>query len=271
MDPTRAEEAATSFQETEREGQRAPRPSEREPLSGVPTRHAHYWTGVTELRVDTTPFNPDWDAAPTGGCALKMEKGRHYVFAQDENGRMVGALKEEVIDRLCDRYAESAGTDHTDRGHTPESGARRRSFGEREPQLGKIYGFVTEIVLLLKRYSCKEEEEVKKSALQNHWILPPEIMQALQEAFGIQAEVFASPLNVHRHTATSCSKFDRDKIFGSKGSAWDTHWGELGSFEFNPEYTAMDLDKALQEALMSTMARSPVLGVVTVMSVIDYT
>ncbi|KAK3281254.1 hypothetical protein CYMTET_10944 [Cymbomonas tetramitiformis] len=217
MDPTWAAEAATSFREAEHEKQRAPRLGRREPLSGVPTRHAHYWPGVTGLQVDTTPFNPDWDATPTGGCTLKMEEGRHYVFAHDEKGRMVGALKGEVIDRLYDRYAESAGTDHTDQGHTPEGGARRRAFEGREPQLGRIYGFATEIVLLLKSYSCEEEEEIKKSALQNHWTLPPEIMQALQEAFGIQAE-------------------------------------------FNPEYTAKDLDKAPQEALMSIMARSPVLG-----------
>ncbi|KAK3274938.1 hypothetical protein CYMTET_16909 [Cymbomonas tetramitiformis] len=161
---------------------------------------------------------------------------------------MVGALKEEVLDRLYDRYVASTGTNNTDQAHTPARGERRRSFEEQEPQLGTIHGLATEIVLLLKRYSCEEEEEVKKTALQNHWTLPPEIMQARQEAFGIQAEVFPSPLKVHSHTATYRSKFDRDTIFGSKGSAWDTHWGELGAFEFNPEYTTVDLDRALQEA-----------------------
>ncbi|KAK3233308.1 hypothetical protein CYMTET_56390 [Cymbomonas tetramitiformis] len=206
-------------------------------------RPLQYWPGVTKLKIGTEPFNPDWDAAPTGRCTLTIEEGRDHVFAHDERGKMVGALKEEVLDRLSDRYVAS-----TDQAHTPVGEARRRSFEEQEPQLGAIHGFATEIVLLLKRHSCEEEEEeeVKKTALQNHWTLPPEIMQALQEAFGIQAEVFASPLNVHSHMATYCSKFDRDTIFGSKGSAWDTQWGELGAFEFNPEYTAVDLDRALQ-------------------------
>ncbi|KAK3262048.1 hypothetical protein CYMTET_29078 [Cymbomonas tetramitiformis] len=207
------------------------------------------------LNIDTEPFNPDWDAAPSGKCTLTTETGRHHVFAHDERGKLVGALKEEVLDRLYDRYVAATGTSSTDQTHTRAGEARRRSFEEREPQLGTIHGFATEAVLLLKRYSCEEEEEVKKTALQNHWTLPPEIIQALQEAFGIQAEVFASPLNVHSHTATYCSKFDRDKIFGSKGSAWDTHWGELGAFEFNPEYTAADLDKALQEARLSGVTK----------------
>eukprot|EP00854_Cymbomonas_tetramitiformis_P008567 gene8567-biopygen8692 len=261
MDLSQAEQAADSFHNREREDQQARRPTEREPLSGTPTKHAHYWPGVTKLNIDTEPFNPDWDVAPSGGCTLTTEEGRHHVFAHDERGKMVGALKEEVLDRLYDRYVAATGTDSTDQIHTQAGEERRRSLEEREPQLGTVHGFATEIVLLLKRYSCEEEEEVKKTALQNHWTLPPEIMQALQEAFGIQAEVSVSPLNVHSHTATYCSKFDRDKIFGSKGSAWDTHWGELGAFEFNPEYTAADLDRALQEALMSTMAKTPVLGV----------
>ncbi|KAK3262202.1 hypothetical protein CYMTET_28928 [Cymbomonas tetramitiformis] len=93
-----------------------------------------------------------------------------------------------------------------------------------------IFGFATEITLLLKRYSCEEDEDSKSSALHNHWTLLPEIMKALQQAFGIPAEAFASPLN-------------------------------LGSFECNPEYTAQDLDKALCGALMSTAADSPVLGI----------
>ncbi|KAK3265738.1 hypothetical protein CYMTET_25594 [Cymbomonas tetramitiformis] len=261
INPSQAERETDMFHNKEREEQQARSPTEREPLSGTPTRHAHYWPGVTKLNIDTEPFNPDWDAAPSGKCTLTTETGRHHVFAHDERGKMVGALKEEVLDRLYDRYVAATGTSSTDQTHTRAGEERRRSFEEREPQLGTIHGFATEVVLLLKRYSCEEEEEVKKTALQNHWTLPPEIMQALQEAFGIQAEIFASPLNVHSHTATYCSKFDRDKIFGSKGSAWDTHWGELGAFEFNPEYTAADLDKALQEALMSTMAKTPVLGV----------
>ncbi|KAK3232694.1 hypothetical protein CYMTET_56964 [Cymbomonas tetramitiformis] len=146
IDPSQAEQAAASFHNGEREEQQGQRPKEREPLSGTPTRHAHYWPGVTKLKIDTEPFNPDWDAAPTG------------------------------------RYVASTGTDSTDQAHTPAGEARRRSFEEQEPQLGAIHGFAT-------------------------------------------------------------------------------YWEELGAFEFNLEYTAMDLDRALQEALMSTMAKSPVLGV----------
>eukprot|EP00854_Cymbomonas_tetramitiformis_P033796 gene33796-43555_t len=56
---------------------------------------------------------------------------------------MVGALKEEVLDRLYDRYVASTGTDSTDQAHTPAGEARRRSFEEQEPQLGAIHGHHT--------------------------------------------------------------------------------------------------------------------------------
>eukprot|EP00854_Cymbomonas_tetramitiformis_P001388 gene1388-biopygen1238 len=87
---------------------------------------------------------------------------------------------------------------------------------------------------------------------QNHWTMPPEILRALQEAFGLSTEVFASPLNVHQDTTRYYSKYERNRIFGSWGSAWEAKWGAMGAFQFNPECTLEDLKKALSHAIAAT-------------------
>eukprot|EP00854_Cymbomonas_tetramitiformis_P001419 gene1419-biopygen1281 len=77
----------------------------------------------------------------------------------------------------------------------------------------------------------------------------------------ISTEVFASPLNVHHDTTKYFSKYERDRIFGSWGSAWEADWGTMGAFQFNPEYTPEDLKKALSFAIAATSTEAPVFGV----------
>eukprot|EP00854_Cymbomonas_tetramitiformis_P003192 gene3192-biopygen3141 len=72
-----------------------------------------------------------------------------------------------------------------------------------------------------------------------------------------RTELFASPLNVHHNTTTYYAKYDRDKVFGARGSAWTTNWVKLGAYQFNPEYTQQDLKKALDFAIAATTTQDP--------------
>eukprot|EP00854_Cymbomonas_tetramitiformis_P003699 gene3699-biopygen3634 len=125
----------------------------------------------------------------------------------------------------------------------------------------RVSTFEEEIGHLLIRYSSKEEKEERKKNLQNHWTFPAQMQRALQQAFGITTELFASPLNVHHNTTTYYAKYDRDKVFGARGSAWTTNWMKLGAYQFNPEYTPQDLKKALDFAIAATTTQDPVFGV----------
>eukprot|EP00854_Cymbomonas_tetramitiformis_P005859 gene5859-biopygen5885 len=87
------------------------------------------------------------------------------------------------------------------------------------------------------------------------------MQRALQQAFGISAENFASPLNVHHNTTKYVAKYERDKVFGARGSAWATNRMKLGAYQFNPEYTPQDLKKALDFAIAATTTQEPVFGV----------
>ena len=70
--------------------------------------------------------------------------------------------------------------------------------------------------------------------LRNHWTMPAEFMSAIvHQGLGADTEVFASPLNVHPDTTYYYSKYERDKVFGSEGDAYQGLWS--GVYEFNPE------------------------------------
>eukprot|EP00854_Cymbomonas_tetramitiformis_P034019 gene34019-biopygen3761 len=88
------------------------------------------------------------------------------------------------------------------------------------------------------------------------------MMEAVEEAMGARTEAFASPLNVHKNTTkTYYSQYPRDSVFGAVGSAWEAQWEQLGAYQFNPEYTAEDLYRALKKAINATKTAEPVLGV----------
>eukprot|EP00976_Prorocentrum_cordatum_P015181 304995-Prorocentrum_minimum.AAC.1 len=58
-----------------------------------------------------------------------------------------------------------------------------------------------------------------------HWTLPQSFMSnVVLNGLNTHTEMFASPLNVHIDTHTYFSKYDRDKVFGAKGNAYDVKW-----------------------------------------------
>jgi hypothetical protein len=122
--------------------------------------------------------------------------------------------------------------------------------------------FERELVALAIRYSGKSGSG-KEKWFRNHWTVPGGLMSAFRKALGITVEIFASPLNVHFDSVAYCSAFERDKLFGSLGSAWDFAWAGGGHrvFEFNPEYEHDDLKRALKWAIVTAEStEEPVVG-----------
>ena len=122
--------------------------------------------------------------------------------------------------------------------------------------------FERELIALAVRYSGKSGDG-KEKWFRNHWTVPKGVMSAFRVALGITIEIFASPLNVHFDTVAYCSAFERDKLFGSLGSAWDYVWAGGGHnvFEFNPEYESDDLKRALKWAVATAEGTDePVVG-----------
>ena len=75
--------------------------------------------------------------------------------------------------------------------------------------------------------------------------LPEAFFRVLQSEFGVDTEIFASPLN--RTLPRFCSLFvDVDKYFGSLGSAFDL-FPDQGSFEMNPPFDSLSVKQALDQ------------------------
>ena len=84
-------------------------------------------------------------------------------------------------------------------------------------------------------------------------------MRALRDAFRIETERFASPLNVSKYTTAYYSVYERDALFGARVDAYSCRW--LGSSEANPEYDVREMDKALSWAIKCAGSTSaPVLS-----------
>ncbi|KAK3280535.1 hypothetical protein CYMTET_11629 [Cymbomonas tetramitiformis] len=208
------------------------------------------------LTLDPTETNPEQDIADNREhhCQLRLEG--ELAHSYHRNGKYIGTLTKEKLLRLHERYTQAVGTTNHQNPHQ-----RTLRIEMWEDHKIQVSTFEEEIGHLLIRYSSKEEKEERKKNLQNHWTFPAQMQRALQQAFGITTELFASPLNVHHNTTTYYAKYDRDKVFGARGAAWTANWMKLGAYQFNPEYTPQDLKKALDFAIAATTTQDPVFGV----------
>eukprot|EP00439_Symbiodinium_sp_Y106_P060597 s209_g8.t10 len=100
-----------------------------------------------------------------------------------------------------------------------------------------------------------------------HMALTSEVFECLQDTFGVQHELFASPLNCT--LPSYCSLFpDTDRGFGSKGGFFRFCEDTLvrgGSFECNPPFEEGLLARAVAALLRALAAEGPALSVVLVL------
>lgn len=92
--------------------------------------------------------------------------------------------------------------------------------------------FERAVFCVLARYASLQGTHYKAGNMQA--AIPPAVFDALFEHFDVSHEMFASPLNARCDTFCSASDAT-DRVFGSKGSAFDFLPSE-GSFEANPPF-----------------------------------
>jgi hypothetical protein len=68
----------------------------------------------------------------------------------------------------------------------------------------------------------------KKPSQKSQYTLPLEILDLLIETFKITTSYFSSPITCSTKIDTFYSLFQRDSIFGSKGSAYTHKWQNIG-------------------------------------------
>ena len=167
---------------------------------GLPTtRHD------VEFDIEFEAVNPEVDEIVSGGhraAYAVVSQGTGIVRLHHPDGRAAGEIRKEVFESLRGRFNNTTAEVKTE--------LRTRSF-------------VVELIALVKRHSGKSGTG-KEKWFRNHWTVPPALMASVHGAVEVDTEIFASPLNVHPGTKVYGSAFDRDRLFGSVGSAWSRGW-----------------------------------------------
>ena len=97
------------------------------------------------------------------------------------------------------------------------------------------------IWIMYKRYMTLLIDE---KSVGNQAAVPHQLMDYLNENFGVDFECFASPMN--SHFKNFCSAFkDTDSPFGSKGTFFE-YFPKEGSFECNPPFTENVMNKMVE-------------------------
>eukprot|EP00854_Cymbomonas_tetramitiformis_P004941 gene4941-biopygen4893 len=136
----------------------------REILAGRPNRGQAWPTLHAEnLTLDPTETNPEQDIANNREhyCHIRLEG--ELAHSYHRNGKYIGTLTKEKLNRLHERYTQAVGTAHN---QTPHQSTLRTELWEDHKI--RVSTFEEEIGHLLIRYSSKEEKEERKKNLQNH-------------------------------------------------------------------------------------------------------
>ena len=206
------------------------------------------------ITLSTDPVHPDRDIAPTGEYTLRVERrpssaqerpleGHAHVY--DRTGRWLGKITlEQIIDLR----------------------ARFQATHRRDPKLFTQLqcscdwqGFTEELALLLQRWQATAKALSDTALQQQHGTVDPQIVQALQETMGIDTELFAGPLHLHRKTDYYYSTDPRDQLFGAQMDAFSHRW-EGRCFAHPPHHQeeltlrwAVSSARATQRAVLTVM------------------
>jgi hypothetical protein len=119
--------------------------------------------------------------------------------------------------------------------------------------------FETEVIWLYERYKYQipKTDLLKKS----HYILPTEILDQIITLFNIKTSYFSSPVTCSTLVNTYYSSFQRDSIFGSRGTAFKHKW--LGNGYAHP-HNKENLQKAIYWARLATKENQDTITILTI-------
>jgi hypothetical protein len=120
--------------------------------------------------------------------------------------------------------------------------------------------FITEIIWLYKRYKYRipKTDPLKRS----HYTLPTEILDQIITLFNIKTSYFSSPVICSTLVNTYYSPFQRDSIFGSKGTAFKHKWLNNGYAHL---HNKEDIQKAIHWARLAAKENHNTTTILTIL------
>jgi hypothetical protein len=119
--------------------------------------------------------------------------------------------------------------------------------------------FVTEVIWLYERYKYRipKTDPLKKS----HYTIPIEIVDQIITLFNIKISYFSSPVTCSTLINTCYSPFQRDSIFGSRGTAFKHKWFGNGYAHL---YNKENIQKAIHWARLATKENQDTITILTI-------
>jgi ribonuclease HI len=119
--------------------------------------------------------------------------------------------------------------------------------------------FVTEVIWLYERYKyhIPKTDPLKKS----HYTIPTEILDQITTLFNIKTSYFSSPVTCSTLINTYYSPFQRDSIFGSKGTAFKHKWIDNG---YAHPHNKENIQKAIHWARLAAKENQNTITILTI-------
>jgi hypothetical protein len=119
--------------------------------------------------------------------------------------------------------------------------------------------FVTEIIWLYKRYKYRisKTDPLKKS----QYIIPTKLVDQIITLFNIKTSYFSSLVTCSTLLNTYYSPFQRDSIFGSRGTAFKHKWLENG---YAHPHNKENIQQAIHWARLAIRANQDIITILTI-------
>jgi hypothetical protein len=182
-------------------------------LQSKDTRYVHEALNLPLIQINLHECNPDKDIKTTQPT-IQIIQDEAHIFT--DIGNLLITIPKTRLEWLWKQYNTNLDTQH-------------QLDPPKQP-------FTTEIIWLYERYKYRipKTNPLKKA----QYTLPLKILDLLIETFKITTSYFSSPVTCSTKIDTFYSPFQRDSIFGSKGSAYTHKWQNIGyAYPHNIENT----------------------------------
>jgi hypothetical protein len=200
------------------------------------TRYIYEPLQLPLVQINLNECNPDTDInimEPT----IQIIQDKALIFTN--KGNHLITISKNRLEWLWNQYTTNSNTHH-------QLDPPRQSF-------------VIEIIWLYERYKYRipKTDSLKKS----HYTIPIEILDQIITSFNIKTSYFSSPVTCSILINTYYSPFQRDSIFGSRGTAFNHKW--LNSGYAHP-HNKENIQKAIHWARLAANENHDTITILTI-------
>jgi hypothetical protein len=200
------------------------------------TRYIHESLQLPLVQINLYECNPDTDI-DTPKPTIQIIQDKALIFTN--KGNHLITIPKNRLEWLWNQYNTNSNT-------------HQQLDPPRQP-------FETEIIWLYERYKYRipKTDLLKKS----HYTIPTEIVDQIISLFNIKTSYFSSPVTCSILINTYYSPFQRDSIFGSRGTAFKHKW--LGNGYAHP-HNKENIQKAIHWACLAAKENQDTITILTV-------